>query len=672
MSGISSLISRFETKNNTPEAVASPRTVSKQNPAGSSLNSPRPHAAAPPSSPAVCKPLTSTIQPQNTRKSVDAGKLSDRLNALQAAASGTASPPPEPEPTPSEGFFGKWRKKQSVNPSGAKTPLRGITPSKSPPVSSRAKKLESALSPVRKDAEKPTEKARRRSLFSKKDDRKQKNAPPPTTPSIVPDQCMQELFMTLDMREISDSIKADFEKEKTTPDESRKVGVLLCGHSGAGKSSVVNCVFGSQVAETGAGAPVTQHFHRFDLENKPIVVYDSKGLEHGIEDEFVRDMSNFLSSHRSGYKPPSGKAPDPSSSEEAPKSAKVENSSGDDDAGGVVDVVWYVVNLATARFQDYDVTICRDVLKDVPTVFILNKADVVKPEVVETLRTLILDLKLPCCRGVFAVSANPKTKVATVDICESCGSDDITIMKKQKLAECEDCGHKMSLEPPGNDPCGAIDSVIRATLDVLPEIAKNSLIAAQELSSTWKDERAVSIILAAIEETNLEKKIESTVMHLAESMGGLYGFRNAGRGAGAVRRKKALEIFNKSRTSTKFLVRSKSNVSVQAVIAAEGVMLYRGFKERYLLMVDGCVAGSKLNGQRIGFGFDNSGLVLELIARAQEMGVQAMVEDSITAEITSTDMEMSLTLGNPLSVPSLRASAGSISTPHPGGALGDS
>lgn len=39
-----------------------------------------------------------------------------------------------------------------------------------------------------------------------------------------------------------------------------KPNVLLTGITGAGKSSLINAVFGQKLAATGTGVPITQHF----------------------------------------------------------------------------------------------------------------------------------------------------------------------------------------------------------------------------------------------------------------------------------------------------------------------------------------------------------------------------------------------------------------------------
>jgi len=59
--------------------------------------------------------------------------------------------------------------------------------------------------------------------------------------------------------------------QKTT-----KPNILLLGASGAGKSSLVNAVFGKPLAEIGEGKPITQHYTKYSSSTSPVVIYDSK------------------------------------------------------------------------------------------------------------------------------------------------------------------------------------------------------------------------------------------------------------------------------------------------------------------------------------------------------------------------------------------------------------
>ena len=57
---------------------------------------------------------------------------------------------------------------------------------------------------------------------------------------------------------------------------TKKPTVLLLGGSGAGKSSLVNAVFGKPLAEIGEGKPITQNYTRFSGADSPVVIYDSR------------------------------------------------------------------------------------------------------------------------------------------------------------------------------------------------------------------------------------------------------------------------------------------------------------------------------------------------------------------------------------------------------------
>lgn len=74
-------------------------------------------------------------------------------------------------------------------------------------------------------------------------------------------------------------------KEKID-EELKKMGhfnILISGKTGVGKSTLVNAVFGSKVAETGVGNPITQHISEITVPGKPLRIYDTVGLELSAE-----------------------------------------------------------------------------------------------------------------------------------------------------------------------------------------------------------------------------------------------------------------------------------------------------------------------------------------------------------------------------------------------------
>lgn len=66
-----------------------------------------------------------------------------------------------------------------------------------------------------------------------------------------------------------------------------RLNVMLAGRVGVGKSTLVNAIFGESIAPTGVGASVTQKIERYVRPNHPISVYDTPGIELGVEAEVI-------------------------------------------------------------------------------------------------------------------------------------------------------------------------------------------------------------------------------------------------------------------------------------------------------------------------------------------------------------------------------------------------
>lgn len=78
---------------------------------------------------------------------------------------------------------------------------------------------------------------------------------------------------------------------------SARYNVAIVGQTGVGKSSLINYIYGNDIAETGVGKPVTHqgfHTYNFELNGLPVSLFDSWGLEVGKHDEWLRQLDDEL------------------------------------------------------------------------------------------------------------------------------------------------------------------------------------------------------------------------------------------------------------------------------------------------------------------------------------------------------------------------------------------
>lgn len=90
----------------------------------------------------------------------------------------------------------------------------------------------------------------------------------------------------------SEAFRNEFEHQASA---LGRFNLAVFGKTGVGKSTLVNAIFGAEVARTGIGRPVTEGSHVHIDDRGTLGVIDTKGLEVGRDDgELIKDVTRMV------------------------------------------------------------------------------------------------------------------------------------------------------------------------------------------------------------------------------------------------------------------------------------------------------------------------------------------------------------------------------------------
>lgn len=294
--------------------------------------------------------------------------------------------------------------------------------------------------------------------------------PPAQTQTPQVNQELEKKLEQLSNQETEQLVKSFQDHFNDCTKACKKPNILVAGITGSGKSTLINAVFGEEMAKAGAGMPVTQHFQKFCPSDKPIIVYDSKGLEWSEHEAFIKETGKFFISLR--QKP---------------------------DVAEHIHVVWYVINTARGRFENFEADIVREVFHPTPVIFILNKCDLADAKQLKAIKEVVTKEDLPNNKGIHVCIS--KRENWTQSWCPDCFSDDVFYDEETKELECSDCGFTCIQK----DDYG-LKKLINHTCELLPELAKDAFMFSQTASVSEKDRRALEIIKSFAHDMTLDAK----------------------------------------------------------------------------------------------------------------------------------------------------------------------
>jgi len=151
------------------------------------------------------------------------------------------------------------------------------------------------------------------------------------------------------MSSFQGSIEKTFDEEMANF-RKNKANLMIMGGTGAGKSSLINKVFGHGVAKTGSGRPVTSGIHLYSSESSPINIFDTAGYEVKGENEVTDKFEQEVI-------------------QEIVRRFNLELSE-------QIHAIWYCISISNHRVFPYDIERLRSLeVKSVPLFIVFTQCD---------------------------------------------------------------------------------------------------------------------------------------------------------------------------------------------------------------------------------------------------------------------------------------------------------
>lgn len=228
--------------------------------------------------------------------------------------------------------------------------------------------------------------------------------------------------------------------ERLDNDDLPVANIMVAGITGTGKSTLINAVFGSEMAATGSGRPVTEHIDEYENGDIPIHIWDTVGLE--LDSEKTKESIKSIKTTIAG---------------------KAESN----DQYDRVHAIWYCINSGSNRYQGAELEFIKELHSiGVPFIIVLTQCSGDEDEV-----------------NAF------ENEIKKINA--SMGMDDIQIVQVLALPV-------KYRGIPTPIPAFGLEDLVNVTLQLLPSFIKSGFIAAQRVSQSEKRSECEEIICSYV------------------------------------------------------------------------------------------------------------------------------------------------------------------------------
>ena len=223
-------------------------------------------------------------------------------------------------------------------------------------------------------------------------------------------------------------------------DDLPVANIMVAGITGTGKSTLINAIFGSEMAATGSGRPVTEHIDEYGNSDIPIHIWDTVGLE--LDSEKTRESIKSIK-------------------------ATIAKKAESNDQYNRVHAIWYCINSGSNRYQGAELKFIEELHSiGVPFIIVLTQCSGDEDEV-----------------NAF------ENEIKKINA--SKGMDDIQIVQVLALPV-------KYRGMPAPIPAFGLEDLVNVTLQLLPSFIKSGFIAAQRVSQSEKRSECEKIICSYV------------------------------------------------------------------------------------------------------------------------------------------------------------------------------